>query len=231
MFINKKHPDPDSKLFANLLTTGGFRGFPQHEDWWLNFPYLPSQLCELSCVWHLFWQNQRDRRTGCLDVFYAYSLHCAFPLCTTNKRHQSLYSPDLALENTARPSFYFLSYLPSENEQSRPKYSISRLISAALDVRWFFGREPQLLPAGGPSWHQEQPRGAQGKVTIKNGAGCPETRAVSRSTLIHKSLQGKLSLFGKKQTKKNTLPTKDNKTSVYFNANCGVSVHLFSTHQ
>lgn len=52
--INRKRPDPDSKLFANLLTRGGFRGFPQHEDWWLNFPYLPAQLCELSCVWRLF---------------------------------------------------------------------------------------------------------------------------------------------------------------------------------
>lgn len=81
--INKKHLDPDSKL-SSLLTTGGLRGFPQHEDLWLNFPYLPAQLCELSCVWPMFWLNQRDRRTGCLEVFLCMLTTVCVPICTTN---------------------------------------------------------------------------------------------------------------------------------------------------
>lgn len=210
--INKKHLDSDSNLLSSLLTTAGLRGFPQHEDLWLNFPYLPAQLCALSCVWPLFWLNQRDRRTGCLEVFLHILTTVCFPICTTNGdigpiKRTRVNVTQAQLWKTGHGDLFISLPLSSLWVWAiKIQYSISHLISGALmDVSWSSGREPQLLPAGGPSWHQEQPWGAQGKVTLQNGAGCPETRAVSRSNLIHKSLwseNGAWQIKKKKEKKK-----------------------------
>lgn len=198
-------------ILSSLLTTGGLRGFPQHEDLWLNFPYLPAQLCELSCVWPLFWLNQRDRRTGCLEVFLRILTTVCFPICATNgdigpiKRTRVNVTQAQLWKTWHGDLFVSLPLSSLWVWAIKIQYSISHLISAALmDVSWSSGREPQLLPAGGPSWHQEQPRGAQGKVTLQNGAGCPETRAVSRSNLIHKSPRNKNGAWQIKKERKKT---------------------------
>lgn len=121
--------------------------------------------------------------------------------------------------------FFFLPphFWPASWKQTiKIQYLISHLISAALmDVSWSFGREPRLLPSGGPSWHQLQ-RG-QGKVTSETRPNVqqpqPQTWCFKVETDIQMSTEEKQSSVELIHVAPNTLKSNATKPRPILDAN------------
>lgn len=128
-------------------------------------------ICLRSCVsWAVFGHHSDETKETEPDIWMCFmqnTVCLSFCICTTNVAVCSKTIPFNVL-TTNRPSFrkknspemlffFFLLLLrlwPASQKQTiKIQYLISHLLFAALmDVSWSFGREPQLLPSGGPSF-------------------------------------------------------------------------------
>ncbi len=182
----------------------------------LSSPYLSPQLCEPSCIWPphspiLMRARRQNRMSGC--VLQRITAIClCFCMCTVNEA-VCLNTIPFNVLTTNRPSagkkpgdaFFFFSSsfvtcLQRANNQDQI-FNFTSYLCSTDGCKLILWQRAATVPNRGSilsesaRWHQEQLRGGQRKVTTKMRLDVQKQESpgpgVSRSRLIHKSLQRK----------------------------------------